>query len=479
MSTQSYLYKTALAVAAGIVFQTAQTAYAADPANASDTRAPAAASLAQSAFPANGAGTSSMATAPSLTPAAAASAAPPPCVGYSQYTTRIEVATVPLPVCLRVAPELGGVRGAMAEHGFGFGLVSMLGYAYDLNGNNAPKQAYNGQDPTYNQTTNVYLTYDLSRIGFSQNAQFTLSGSWATSTYRSANPHVATMTIFGIDQPLFDRRIELIYGFIPGIRLFYGMTLGGNASTSALGPQSVVPFQAGMSASEPTPTFNVIMRSPSLRFYDSFAVTRSMSPEGILKDIDYNPSGFRLSVPGARALFINELGYKRAASPTESSMWLRLGTLYNTSSYTRFNSATPSSNNYEFYVAGTWQLTRPWHDARGLYVDSKFDWSPADRNALNRAVQVSAFYIGPFASRPFDMLAVGITKSLYSGVLRDVYASYHADPAAYTMAYTASYAARVIRGAYLISSLTYTKNPVFAPHHPDALLLQETLTFTF
>jgi porin len=458
----------------------AATSNACHAAQAADTDPAFAPSIAQSALPPSSTGTSATAGAPSITPSvpdASAANAAPPCASYDRYTSAIEVATVPLPVCLRVAPELGGVRAALAAQGVGFGLVSMLGYAYDLNDNRGTKQLYNGQTPTYNQTTNVYLTYDLSRIGFSNGAQFTLSGSWATSDYRAANPHVGSMTIFGVDQPLLGKQVELIYGFIPGIRLFYGMTLGGNASTSALGPQSVVPFQVGMSASEPTPTFDVIVRDPSLHFYDSFAVTRSMSPEGLLADINENPSGFRLSVPGARALFINEFGYKRAASPNDSSLWLRIGTLYNTSSYARFNAPTPAPDNYEFYLAGTWQLTRPWHDGRGLYVDSKFDWSPADRNAINRAFQVSAFYVGPFASRPFDMLAVGFTKSLYSGVLRDLYAT--AAPAASTTAWTASYAGRITRGAYLITSLTYTTNPVFVPHHPDALLLQEMLTLTF
>lgn len=479
MKTQSCLFRTALAVAVGVCFQSAGAAEASGvPSTATAlATAPAPAAVAQSAIPSNGAGASAIAPAPSIVPASSGPGAVPTCASYDSYTSRIQVATVPMPICLRLAPELGGARESMAEHGIGFGFLSILGYAYDLNGNNAPKQVYNGQDPTYFMTNYLYLTYDLSRVGFSKDAQFTFSAEWATSNYRTANPHVASMSIFAIDQPLFNKQLELIYGYIPGIQLFYGTSLGGNASTSALGPQAVVPFQVGMSAAEPTPTFDVIVRSPSLHFYDSFAVTRSMSPQGILEDINQNPSGFRLSVPNARALFINELGYKRAASPTDSSIWMRFGTLYNTSSYTRFNSATPSSNNYEFYLAGTWQLTRPWHDGRGLYFDTKFDWSPADRNALNRDIQASVFYVGPFASRPFDMLAIGVTKSMYSGVLRDDYPK--SAPAAYTMGYTASYAARLIRGAYLISSVTYTKNPVFVPHHSNALLLQETLTLTF
>ena len=91
------------------------------------------------------------------------------------------------------------------------------------------------------------------------------------STYTPANPRVKTVSVFAINQSFFNHQLELEYGFIPGVRLFYGMALGGSASTAALGPSSVVPFQVGMSATEPTPTVNVIVRDPSLRFYNSTA----------------------------------------------------------------------------------------------------------------------------------------------------------------------------------------------------------------
>ena len=77
------------------------------------------------------------------------------------------------------------------------------------------------------------------------------------------------------------------------------------------------------------------------------------------------------------------------------------------------------------------------------------------------------------------MAAVGLTKSYYSKDLRDVTRSYGMEAAPYTLAVTASYAARLIPGVYLISGLTYTKNPVFTPIHSDALLLQESLNFLF
>ena len=410
---------------------------------------------------------------------AADTPAAPECAQYEKLLTRAEVAFKNVSICSRIKPDLWGLRKELAEHGIGITATSYNGYTYDVLGNNAKKQVYNGQNPSYNTSVNLYLTYDLTRIGFANDAQLTLAGTWADATYTPANMRVKTVSVFAINQSFFNHRVELVYGYISGVRLFYGMALGGNASTAALGPSSVVPFQVGMSATEPTPTVNVIVRDESLRFYNSTALTRSVSPQGIQKDIDLNPSGLRLKVPEARALLINEVGYKQATSATTNAMWLRAGAMYNTSHYTEFLSGEKSDNNYGGYLAGTVQISKPFNDARGWYLDSKLDYSPDSVNAINKAFQVSAFNIGPFASRPADMAAVGLTKSYYSEDLRKATTRYGLEAAPYTLAVTTSYAARLFPGVYLISGLTYTKNPVFTPLHSDALLLQETLNFLF
>lgn len=410
---------------------------------------------------------------------AADTPAAPECAQYEKLLTRAEVAFKNVSICSRIKPDLWGLRKELAEHGIGITATSYNGYTYDVLGNNAKKQVYNGQNPSYNTSVNLYLTYDLTRIGFANDAQLTLAGTWADATYTPANMRIKTVSVFAINQSFFNHRVELVYGYISGVRLFYGMALGGNASTAALGPSSVVPFQVGMSATEPTPTVNVIVRDESLRFYNSTALTRSVSPQGIQKDIDLNPSGLRLKVPEARALLINEVGYKQATSATTNAMWLRAGAMYNTSHYTEFLSGEKSDNNYGGYLAGTVQISKPFNDARGWYLDSKLDYSPDSVNAINKAFQVSAFNIGPFASRPADMAAVGLTKSYYSEDLRKATTRYGLEAAPYTLAVTTSYAARLFPGVYLISGLTYTKNPVFTPLHSDALLLQETLNFLF
>ena len=411
--------------------------------------------------------------------APAASAGLPACAAYDRALTRAEPATRAVPVCARITPELGGLRKSLADYGVGITVTSYNGYTYDLGGHNAGTQVYNGQNPSYNASLNLYTTYDLTRLGFANDAQLTLAGQVVRSTYEPANPEVSQVSVLAVNQSFFDHRLEIEYGYVAGVKLFYGVALGGNASTAALGPNSVVPFQVGMSATVPTPTFNVITRDASLRWYNSAAITRSVSPQGILEDVNRNPNGLHWKVAGANPMLIDEVGYKRAASATENAVWSRFGMMYNTSHYTEFKTGEESDNNWGLYFADTHQVSKPYGDARGWYLDTKLDFSPDSVNAINKAFQVSAFNMGPFASRPFDMVSMGFSKSYYSKDLREVYDAYRMDSVPYTMAVTGSYAARLSPGIYLVNGLTWTKNPVFSPDHPDALLLQTSLNLLF
>ena len=403
----------------------------------------------------------------------------PACAAYEKTLTRAEPANRSAPICARIAPELGGLRKALNEYGVGITITSYNGYAYDLGGHNAKTQVYNGQNPSYNASLNLYTTYDLTRLGFANDAQLTLAGQVVRSTYEPANPEVSQVSVFAVNQSFFDHQLEIEYGFIAGVKLFYGVSLGGNASTAALGPSSVVPFQVGMSATVPTPTFNVITRDKSLRWYNSAAITRSVSPQGILEDVNRNPNGLHWKVDGANPMLIDEFGYKRNASASENAVWSRFGMMYNPSHYTEFKTGEESDNNWGIYLADTHQVSKPYGDARGWYLETKLDYSPESVNALNKAIQFSAFNIGPIASRPFDMVSLGFSKSYYSKDLREVYDTYRMESVPYTMAVTGSYAARLMPGVYLVNGLTWTKNPVFSPDHPDALLLQTSLNLLF
>ncbi|MFM0249915.1 carbohydrate porin [Paraburkholderia sediminicola] len=403
----------------------------------------------------------------------------PSCAKYDALSTRANAVMLNTPTCETLFPELGGARAWLADYGIGFSASFAPTYQYDVLGHNHNPQMYGGQDPTWSQSLMPTLTYDLSRIGFSKDSQLTLQGMWQTSDYRNSVPHVGSMTIFAINQRFLNDQLEVQYGYYPLIAQYYGFVLGGNASSAALGPGSVIPFEVGMSSSEPTPGFDITVRDPSLRWYNHFSVARSQSPEGVLPDIDANPSGFRLTVPGARAIFVDEFGYKTQASPTSRSMWFRVGTIYNTSHYTSLETGADTRNNYAVYVAATYQITHPDSSPRGLYADVKLDYAPQDRNLFTKDYQLALYYIGPFKNRPADMVSLGLTQSFFSKTAQNNVSLTGIPAAASSLALSLSYAARVMRGVYSVTGLTYQKNPTFAPTQPNALLFQQSINISF
>lgn len=402
------------------------------------------------------------------------------CDQYDKYNSRATAVSRANSNCESLTPELGGLRSALADNGFGLQFSFSPSYQYDLFGHNAEPQQYGGQNPNWSQGMSAIMTYDLARIGFSDEAQLTLSGTYQTSNYHNNTPHLFTVSILAINQPFFDHQLELQYGFYPLIRQFYGMILGGNSASAALGPGSVIPVQVGLSYNEPTPSFDITVRDPSLRFYNHFAVARSISARGDQVDRDVNPTGLRWDVPDADALYINELGYQRAASENEKSIWLRFGAMYNTSDFDK-NLGNDTAHNYGAYLAGSFQLTQRDNAApgKGLYFDAKYNQAAGNVNTYNRDFQLITYYIGPFDHRQDDMVSLGYSKSYYSKSKQEQYKSIGYSPETNTSAISLSYAFKVTNGLYWVSGFNYTKNPVFSEHHPDALIFQQNLNFNF
>lgn len=406
--------------------------------------------------------------------------AAPACKNYDQYTTRAEAVINITPPCQTVSPEMGGLRSWFADKGFGIAARStLLGLNYDVAGHNHQPQQYNGQNPSHYAQLNGILTYDLARIGFSKDSQLTIEGNLTASDYKRGYPSQATMMFFAVNQRFLDKQVEIQYGYMPTVRGYYGATLGGNTSTAALGPGSVIPFGLGMSVFSPTPAFTLITKDPSLKFYNSITASRSASPTGFQNDLDVNPTGFRLTVPGAKMFYIDEFGYKAAASATENAKWFRVGAMYNTSSFKNFETGKLSDKNYGGYVAATYQVTNPNGTPRGWYIDGKFDYAPEDRNLFYKDFQATIYSIGPFSSRPVDMFAVGYSTSFFS---RDLQNNVHraggtANPS--STGISIAYAARLARGVYLASSVTHTVNPAFTASLPVAWIVQESLNLAF
>ena len=404
----------------------------------------------------------------------------PSCEKYAQYVTRGDAVLRETAPCDTVSPELFGLREELAAHGMGIWGNFNPNYRYDVLGHNDRPQMYNGQNPTYRQSTNVGITYDLTRIGFGGNAQLTAQVAAETGSFKSSNPNYLTMSMFVINQRFFDDQLEVQYGYTPMIREFYGMVLGGNSSAAALGPVSVIPVEVGLSLDTPSPNIMVAVRDSSKRWYDRVAVARSASPEGFQYDLDHNTTGFKLHTDGSNPMIVNEVGYQVESASNQHSVWYRAGAIYNTSHYTDYRNGGETSDNYGGYAAVTYQLTQPDKSSpRGLYLDAKVNYAPDDRNLYTKDFQLTSFYLGPFDSRPADMASVGFTRSYFSKYVRDVVESTGADTENSSTALSLSYAAQVSRGIYWVNGLTYQQGPSFSPTAADALILQTGVNFAF
>lgn len=407
------------------------------------------------------------------------------CQRYDQYNTRI-MSTIYLPsVCDTVFPSLFGLRSWLADSGWGIqGSVSPVAEYDILNRYRSGSQNYAGQRASAYSITNLYVTYDLSRIGFPAGSQFTGSASQIFSDGRTGEAPAMdpAMTTLAINVPLLENALELKAGYLLTVQDFVGMNLTGNAGSVAQGLQSAIPALVGLSVYTPTPTAEVTVRDPwTKNFYYHFGVARSISSSGALEELAENPTGFRWHTPGTGPLFVNEFGYKTGLSKDSMPIWARAGFIYNTTDYTKFDGQT-ARNNYAAYAGLTMQLTKNANNPGGLSLDIKVDAAPSDRNLFAKDYAINLFYVGPFASRPFDMISVGFSQTFESRNLQAVEAARGLRNTSTVSTQGAiSYSYRVRRGIYLISTASLVTNPgtVAGETLPTALILNEKLMFSF
>jgi porin len=97
------------------------------------------------------------------------------CEQLDKLNTRSAQVVSPPSTCESLIGDIGGFRSALADRGWGVQLSWNPMVMYDLKGQSADPQQYAGQNFTWSQNMSLNVTYDLSRIGFSKDAQFTFS----------------------------------------------------------------------------------------------------------------------------------------------------------------------------------------------------------------------------------------------------------------------------------------------------------------
>jgi porin len=392
-----------------------------------------------------------------------------------QGTTNPSIST-----CETMSPEMGKLRASLAEDGWLIQGGSAFGGTFDLAGREAHPQLYIGQNPTYRANTFVTATYDLSRIGFAGAAQLVFNANLQWFSYAGENPTGFAINSFYVSQRFNDGRMQLQYGFEELGNQFYGFSLGTSSTTSPAGVGSSIPYEVGFIFNKTAPEINLRLASANKHFYERFGVTRSVDPKGPQADWDSNNFwGLKWHIPGAKALYINELGYQIEAAPQQRMMWIRQGVMYNESRFPDFHGGY-ADGNYAYYLVGDYQLfqsdaTRPFN---GAYINVKADYAPADRNVYAEDVGATLYVLGPFG-QPYDALALGYTFNRLSRSFQRMQQASGFSAVDYSRNYALSYVHRLARGVYLSNQLSYTVNPIPTPKQPAALTWMSSLSLSY
>lgn len=413
---------------------------------------------------------------------ASAGSAVPGCRDYDAFVSRGSESPI-ITTCETLSPELLGLRPKLYDNGWMLMGFYSASETYDLRGQEARPQVYNGQRPSFSGTLATITTYDLSRLGWwGKKSQLTFeANSWRT-VYRDAGLNDdAAVTQLSVEQEFADGRVRIQYGYYGMLGQFVGLFLGASTASSALGPSSIIPNLAGMAAFKPVPGMDIRLYSKSGRFYDHFGVARSQSPDGFLADSEANPTGLKWSVEDAKPIYVNEIGYRVASSAGRRMTWIRQGTVYNRTLYADYRNPDRKGTNRAFYIVADHQLSQP--DAstpyRGWYFNLKADHAPAEHNVFSSDYAVTLYSLAPFAKWPGDMVSFGYTRTEVGDDAHRYLDSLGMDPVRFSSTGSVSYALRAFRGIYWVNTLSYTRNPVVTTQHPDAVNLQSQLTFSF
>lgn len=106
-------------------------------------------------------------------------------------------------------------------------------------------------------------------------------------------------------------------------------------------------------------------------------------------------------VPGAKALYIGEIGYRGRADLGERSSWYRAGAIYNTSQYQIFDGTGRKGDNHAFYAVADIQLTQSSPAVRqlGWYANLRGNYAPPDRNFYTGDLSAALYKVGTFEAR--------------------------------------------------------------------------------
>jgi porin len=365
-----------------------------------------------------------------------------------------------------ILQDVGGFRSALASVGIGFFGLAKNTMLYNFRGDHS-NAVYNGRNLTNSVNIQaIHLTWDTGTIGI-EGGQFLFALANAAQEVEVVNgPRVVRISNLGYYQKLAGGRIELKGGVFDNQQEYVGTSVGGSFAAGTLGPKASILVQLGLGyLAYGAPAFNVKLNGKG-GYYTKFGVQRSLPPGAANTEVPYNSSGLRFNIPGAKALFIGEVGRNRPATADNKSSWFRAGGIYNLTEYRDYRDGG-TKKNWAAYGAGDVQLTQidKHAPARGVYVGATMQYAPPAQNVYTQYIEGRLYGVGLLNSRPRDMTSVVVT---YNKVSSDYqrFSLPRSNIRDNQITGTVSYSFRVAPGIYVQPGTGFVINPTIAQKVP-------------
>lgn len=376
--------------------------------------------------------------------------------------------------------DAGGFRSTLADSNLFIRGVSINSIGYDVGGNRRPTspQLYSGQKPTITSSNDIRAGWKIGGTG-TDITQINVGFSYSVVNWDQVGPSGSQFSRFDIYSTFFNRKVEVKAGVSQGILEFIGIFAGGNPILAS-GLGGTIPVQTGLSGSTaPTPGINVQLNGRD-GLYSKTGIMRSIGSDGLISEARDNGVGLKLTRRGAKPLVIQEFGILRPASQNGRQMWLRLGGLYNTTDYTRFD-RPGTKDNWSLYALADYQIVKPStaEPYRGIFIGASALVAPDNVNIYTQTFEGRVYAVGMVPGRPTDQMSFTLSYNRFGKPGRETFDLLGLQTNKGQLSVGALYAFRARAGLYLTPSISYIRKPSFTGDFGPAVNLGGSITTLF
>ena len=248
----------------------------------------------------------------------------------------------------------------------------------------------------------MQLTYDLARYGV-PDGQIVVGGIFVYDTWAPAGPNALSLATLSYYQTFLNKQVELKLGYLNNSIEFWGPFLAGSLASSIFGSSANIPVEDGINAyARTTPGINIKFNGPD-GFYGKIGIQRASSPDGPFAEKTANPTALSFTTPNSGVFLINEVGYRKDATPDQLATWVRAAPMFTSSRYNDFALGGRSTGNYGAYFLADRQLLQvapvAGQAARGVYAGVGAMYAPPEFNRFSQNYELRLYGIGLMPSR--------------------------------------------------------------------------------